>query len=303
MNNIQSNITAIILTFNEEIHIRRCIQKLKDIATHIIIVDCYSLDNTISIAKELGAEIIQHKWPGNQADQFNWVLKNVTITTEWILRLDADEYLSKSLIEEIKVKLPYLPSNIRGISFPRATVFMGKEKKHGIGSKVQIVRLFRNGYAHYEHRIMDEHLLVEGNIVEFNNKFYDHNLNGIDFFITKHLNYSSREAALQLDKKYKLSPSNNKLDVKLGSDVTTVRNNKNIYAHAPLFLRAFLYFIYRYILKFGFLDGLSGFLYDFFQCWWYRNVVDYKIFIAEKVCGNDKEKIGKYIKQVLKVNI
>lgn len=296
------DITAIVLTYNEELHIERCIQNLRNIARRIIIIDSYSTDNTTSVANKNGAEVILHKWPGNQAEQFNWALDNVPINSNWIIRLDADEYLTKELTEEIKHKLPKLDANIAGISLSRTTLFMGRIKKHGVGSNVQIVRLFRTGRARYEQRIMDEHLIIDGSIIKFNNKFVDDNLNGIDFFIIKHLNYASREAAMQLSTKYNLTGNkiSNASD-RQGTSVRQIRHQKTLYNHIPLFLRAVLYFIYRYVVRMGFLDGLSGFLFDFFQGWWYRNLVDAKIWKAERACGNNKGKMLNYIKEVLHV--
>lgn len=296
------DITAIVLTYNEELHIERCIQNLRNIARRIIIIDSYSTDNTTSVANKNGAEVILHKWPGNQAEQFNWALDNVPINSNWIIRLDADEYLTKELTEEIKHKLPKLDANIAGISLSRTILFMGRIKKHGVGSNVQIVRLFRTGRARYEQRIMDEHLIIDGSIIKFNNKFVDDNLNGIDFFIIKHLNYASREAAMQLSAKYNLTGNEkpNTFD-RQGTNVGQIRHQKTLYNRIPLFLRAVLYFIYRYFVRMGFLDGLSGFLFDFFQGWWYRNLVDAKIWKAERACGSNKGKMLNYIKEVLHV--
>lgn len=300
---MSADITAIILTFNEEKHIKRCIQNLQEIASRIIVVDSLSTDNTVVIAKENGAEVVEHAWPGNQAEQFNWTLDNIKINTEWIIRLDADEYLTKKLKSEIKNKLPLLSPEVKGISMSRAIIFMGHLKKHGVGSNVSIVRLFRKGSSHYEHRIMDEHLLVKGLIIKFQNIFIDDNLNGIDFFITKHLQYASREAALQLAQKYNLYLEEQKNLRNTGIDIKHIRTEKHLYTKTPLFIRCFLYFVYRYFFKLGVLDGLSGFLFDFFQGWWYRSLVDMKIWNAEKACAHNKEKIQNYIKEELHVKL
>ncbi|MCM1139819.1 MAG: glycosyltransferase, partial [Muribaculum sp.] len=99
------DITVIILTKDEKLHIRRCLERLYGIAKRVIIVDCHSTDGTQEIARSLGAEIIEHDWPGNQAEQFNWAIDNLHIDTEWILRLDADEYLLPELLDEIKQRL------------------------------------------------------------------------------------------------------------------------------------------------------------------------------------------------------
>lgn len=110
------DITAIILTYNEEIHIRRCLENVKQFAKRIIVVDCYSKDNTCEVAREMGAEVIQHEWPGNQAEQFNWLIDHMPIHTEWILRLDADEYLMPELIDELNEKLPAMDKGVSALS-------------------------------------------------------------------------------------------------------------------------------------------------------------------------------------------
>lgn len=290
------NITAIVLTFNEEIHIRRCLENLKQFSKRIIVVDCYSNDKTCEIAREMGAEVIQHAWPGNQAEQFNWLIDNTPIHTEWILRLDADEYLMPELIEELQEKLPYMDKGVSALSLSLARAFCGKVLHHGIVNGIRIVRIFRTGKARYEKRIMDEHLsILDGKTIELEHQFVDDNRMTIGQFTTKHENYASREAALLLDAEYHLS------DVALlskdhGEEVEKKRAQKAKYAKMPLFWRAFAYFIYRYIVKLGFLDGKEGFLWDFLQGWWYRTLVDAKVFEVKKACGNDKEKIKQYLK-------
>ena len=110
------DITVIILTYNEEIHIRRCLENVNQFATKVYVVDCFSTDQTIHIAQELGAEVIEHKWPGNQAEQFNWAIDHLKIDTEWILRLDADEYLMPELVGELQEKLPNMDEGVSALS-------------------------------------------------------------------------------------------------------------------------------------------------------------------------------------------
>ena len=98
-------VSVIILTYNEEIHIERLLKNIDDWAEEIFIVDSFSTDKTLEIAKKYGCKIFQHKFE-NQAQQFNWVLDNLKIKNEWILRLDADEYLTEELKKEIVEVLP-----------------------------------------------------------------------------------------------------------------------------------------------------------------------------------------------------
>ena len=286
------DLSVIILTYNEEIHIRRCLENVKQFASKVYVVDCFSIDRTAQIAKELGAEVIEHEWPGNQAEQFNWALDNLPITTEWILRLDADEYLLPGLIEELLEKLPVIPESVSALSLSLARAFCGKILHHGIVNNIRIIRIFRKGKARYEKRLMDEHLSVlSGETIDMKNQFVDDNRMPIGLFIDKHNGYATREAALLLDAEYHLTNMDS-LPQDYGREVEKKRTQKARYARMPLFWRAFGYFVYRYIIKLGFLDGKEGFLWDFLQGWWYRTLVDAKVYEIKKACGDDKEKMS-----------
>ena len=131
MNSSLLDITAIILTYNEEIHIRRCMENVNQFAKKVYIVDCFSTDRTVEIARKLGAEVVEHEWPGNQAEQFNWALDTLEINTGWILRLDADEYLLPGLIEELREKLPAISEASRpSLSLARAFLWKDTASRH-----------------------------------------------------------------------------------------------------------------------------------------------------------------------------
>jgi len=289
------DISVIILTFNEEIHIRRCIENVSSIAKEIFVVDSFSTDNTCAIAKSLGAKVYQNKWENNYARQFNWALDNLPLEAKWVLRLDADEYLTEELIEEFKRKFDYLDEDVSGIVLPLRRVFMNRHVKYGIG-KVMLLRAFRLKHARCEARWMDEHIqITDGKVVQFEHEFADHNLNNIGWWTTKHNGYSIREAIDLLDIELGLFEGMNDGKVTLNDQASQKRKLKYSYAKKPLFLRSFVYFVYRYFFKLGFLDGKEGFLWHFLQGWWYRTLVDAKIFEIKKACGDDKDKIKKYI--------
>ena len=297
------DLSVIILTYNEEIHIRRCLENVKQFASKVYVVDCFSIDRTAQIAKELGAEVIEHEWPGNQAEQFNWALDNLPITTEWILRLDADEYLLPGLIEELLEKLPVIPESVSALSLSLARAFCGKILHHGIVNNIRIIRIFRKGKARYEKRLMDEHLSVlSGETIDMKNQFVDDNRMPIGLFIDKHNGYATREAALLLDAEYHLT-NMDFLPQDYGREVEKKRTQKARYARMPLFWRAFGYFVYRYIIKLGFLDGKEGFLWDFLQGWWYRTLVDAKVYEIKKACGDDKEKMRHFLQDKYNITL
>lgn len=300
------DITTIILTYNEELHIRRCLENVCEISKKVFVIDSPSTDRTIEICNEFpNVEVVVHKYPGNQAEQFNWALDNIQIDTEWILRLDADEYITCELKQELALKLPTLGSKVSAVVLPLGRAFMGRILKHGIVNGVSMIRLFRNRKVRYEQRLMDEHLQVlDGDIVTFENKFVDDNRNSLKYFIDKHNNYSSREAVVLLDAELGLIDCTMESETaEYCEDIFVKRLQKQRYAKMPLFWRAFGYFCYRYIVKLGFLDGKEGFCWDFFQGLWYRMLVDAKIYEIKKLCGNDKDAIKKYIRESYNITL
>lgn len=286
--------SVIILTYNEKIHIERCINNAKKFAKEIYLVDCYSEDGTVEMAQSMGAKVFQHPWE-NYSKQFNWALQNLPITTEWIWRMDADEYLSDDLISELHQKLPSLPNNINGFTAPCLRIFMGKYIKHGIIPLI-LLRLFKIKYAICENRYMDEHIqLSEGKIGSLKNPFYDDNLNGLTWWTNKHNGYATREAIDLLLTEYDLLPQESV--VNSGAHSAAIRKKKLKYIKLPLFWRAFAFFILRYIFRLGFLDGKEGFLWHFLQGFWYRTLADAKVYEIKKNHGFDSERIKTFLKE------
>lgn len=291
------DISVIILTYNEEKHIRRCIENVISFAKEVFIIDSFSTDRTIEIAREYDkVKIFQNKWENNYAKQFNWGLKHAPITTEWVLRLDADEYLLSELIQELHEKLPSFVPDITGVLFNRRYIFMDKWIRGGI-YPAKMLRLFRFGKGICERRMMDEHIqLLEGYAVEFKYDMVDENLNNLSWILHKMVNYAIREAVDLLDIEVGLTKVGKfDADKNIGKEAHSKRMMKHKYVHMPLFWRAFAFFCYRYIFRGGFKDGKIGFLFHFMYSWWYRMLVDAKILEIWRACGSDKEKIRKHV--------
>lgn len=291
------DISVIILTYNEEKHIRRCIENVISFAKEVFIIDSFSTDRTIEIAREYDkVKIFQNKWENNYAKQFNWGLKYAPITTEWVLRLDADEYLLPELIQELRENLPSFVPDITGVLFNRRYIFMDKWIRGGI-YPAKMLRLFRFGKGICERRMMDEHIqLLEGYAVEFKYDMVDENLNNLSWILHKMVNYAIREAVDLLDIEMGLTKVGEfDADKNIGKEAHSKRMMKHKYVHMPLFWRAFAFFCYRYIFRGGFKDGKIGFLFHFMYSWWYRMLVDAKILEVRRACGYDKEKIRKHI--------
>ena len=188
-----ANLTIIILTKNEEKNLEKCIVSFRGIAQRIVVVDSYSMDNTVRLAKHLGACVYQHPFETHAA-QFNWALEHTDIQTEWIMKIDADEELTPELANEIEESLSLLPERVNGIILRRRVYFMGRWLKHGGKYPELLLRIFRRGHGMSEMKMMDEHLVVtDGGIVTFHHDFLDKNNKSLEWWISKHNWYSDKE--------------------------------------------------------------------------------------------------------------
>lgn len=296
------NITALIITKNEEIHIERCINNIKKLVSDVLIIDSFSNDNTIEIVKKLNIKFIQNKFI-NHAKQFNFGLSQLSQDTDWVLKIDADEILTSSLIAEIKNKLPQLDKNINGIYIKRHLVFQDTLIKYGRLSPVRLLRLFRFQKGKCDNRWVDEKIKVEGKTVQFKEYIIDQNLKSLSEWIRKHDRYSSAEALNYLLIKY--NPLFNNIEQsQLNFETLSVVSlkSRNLYAKLPLIIRAFIIFSYRYFFCLGFLHGKAGLIYFFLQSLWYRILVDAKILEVEKLIKKNT-KIDLAIKEKLKVEV
>ena len=269
-------ISVIILTHNEELNIGNCLKSVADWANEIIIVDSFSNDKTLEIVKKYTNKIAQRKFI-NQAEQFNWALDNLEIKNDWILRLDADEYLTEELKREIAEVLPGTSSETAGFYIKRRVYFLGRFIKYGGYYPTWLLRLFKKGKARSEERKMDEHLvLLEGKAERLKNDFIDDNKKNLSWWIQKHNNYASREAEELSRKTEELRKHENESGKWPIAGKRWLKDN--FYYRLPLFCRACLYFGYRYFIRLGFLDGKEGLIFHFLQGFWYRFLVDAKIY-------------------------
>lgn len=268
-------LTAVILTRDEELNLPHCLRSIAGWAGQICIVDSHSKDRTAAIAAEFGAEFTEHEFK-NQADQFNWALDNLHINNAWVLRLDADEVMSEELWREIADSITHAPDRLTGFYLRRRMYFLGHWIKHGAYYPTILLRLFRKGKARSEYRAMDEHLvLTEGYAETLVHDFRDENHKELSWWIQKHNDYASREAAAVLAGE---NESSLRADL-FGAQAERRRWIKvHAYSRLPLFTGPFLYFFYRYIIRLGFLDGPEGFIFHFMQGFWYRMLIDAKIF-------------------------
>lgn len=295
-------ISVIILTYNEEKNIEECLKSVYGWADEIFIVDSYSTDRTLEIARKYTNKIFKHPFE-NYAKQFNWALENLPIKNKWVMRLDADEKVSVELKDELMKTLPRIPNDVYGLYVKRKVFFMGKWIKHGGYYPIWLLRIWRTGKGYCEDRWMDEHIkLTVGKTIFLKNDIIDENKKNLHWWIGKHNNYATREAIDILNLKYNLFKYNNVEPKFFGTQEQRKRWLKErFYTKLPLFIRPFLYFAYRYFIKLGFLDGKEGLIWHFLQGFWYRFLVDAKIYEIEKRAKEENVPIEKVIEEFLKI--
>ena len=280
------DLTVLILTKDEEENLPKCIASIGDLASRIVIVDSGSTDKTLAIARRLSEkaeakgitiDIYSHEWEGFSA-QLNWGFAHTDIRTEWIMRMDADEELTGKLREEIRERLPRMGEDVNGIILRRRVYFLGKWLKHGGKYPELLLRIIRRGKGKCEERRMDEHLVItEGRTETFRFDFADRNTKNLSWWTGKHNGYSELETEDFFRREIPAEEG------KLSAQAKRKRRIKfGGYYRLPKFLRAHLYFIYRYYFRLGFLDGKEGKIYTFLQAYWYRFLVDAKIYEKEK---------------------
>lgn len=291
-----NSISAVILTFNEEVHIKRCIDSLLEVVEHIYVMDSFSTDSTLDILSCYENVTVKNNKFINHATQFNHALDEFNIESDWIMRIDADEYIDRELAMFLNENIMKIKPSTSGILVNRYMTFMGKLLTHGGMSSYWILRLWRNGLGRCEQTWMDEHIILSsGQTVKADGKLIDNNLNTLSWWAHKHVEYSTREAIdiiqRELNQQHNIVKGNF-----FASKSERIRFLKNIYNKTPLFSRPFFYFFYRYFLLCGFLDGTRGFLWCIFQGFWYRMMVDAKVFELKSHVRK-----GFNIKEVIKI--
>ena len=266
-------ISVIVLTYNDEEQIEYCLASIANLTDDIVVVDSFSSDQTPEICRARGARFFQHEFT-NQARQVNWALDNIPLKYDWVLRLDSDEILPGRLAEEMRARVGREP--VVGYYMNRRMYWMNRWLKHGRMYPHYILRLFKRGHGRYEQRT-EEHVVLSGDAGYLLHNFLEDNRkNTLDYFTEKHLRTAAGEVAEILSAAKDEDGIAPKL---LGPKVNRTRWLKlRVYNEGPLFIRALLYFLYRYVLCFGFLDGRPGLIFHVLQGFWYRFYIDAKLY-------------------------
>lgn len=294
----EPEITVVMLSFNEAQHIERAIKSVQSFATRICVVDSHSSDKTPELVESLGGEVVQNKWV-NYATQFNFGLKHFAPKSGWVMRLDSDEYVTEELANQIRQTLLQQPDDVTGITIRRRVIFKDKWIRFGGYYPTWLLRFWRAGVAHCENRWMDEHMvLARGKSVRVRLDIVDHNLNDISWWTKKHDAYAEREAVDVLNglhEAFEVDQFSDKSGLSTDAQAQRKRQAKGYYARAPKFLRAWMYFVLRYVVQGGFLDGWRGLQWHTLQGLWYRMLVDVKIEELEAKAASQGKSMREYL--------
>jgi len=275
-------ISAIILTYNEEKNIKDCLESIKGLCDDIFIVDSYSIDNTLEIAKKYSNNITQNQFE-NYSQQRNWAFQNLPIKTEWILNLDADHRVTDQLRDElIDLFSNNIDDGIKGFLVSRRTIFLNKWIKHGGHYPAYHSILFRKNYGHCENKLYDQHFVVDGKTKKLDGDIIDIITDSLSNFILRHNSWAELEAKQIIDNNYSKQSDYHVQPSLSGNPIQRKRFYRQFYYKLPMFIRPTLYFIYRYFIRLGFLDGTQGLIFHFLQGFWFRFLVDAKIYEVSK---------------------
>jgi glycosyltransferase involved in cell wall biosynthesis len=259
-------LSVIIAVRNEAKNLPRCLEALKD-AGEVYVIDSQSTDDTVEIARSHGANVVQFHYQGGWPKKRQWAINTLPLAYDWILLLDADEVLTPELADEIRQAIRN-PA-INGYYILLRTWFLGRVLRFGdVG--LWKLSLFRRGKGRYECRLKDqdasmadmevhEHVVVEGRTAKLRSPLIHHNAESLSRYIQKHDEYSNWESRVLLQ---------GGDDRELPPSLWGTQAQRRRWLKRKLFAipgSAVLLFLYRYVFRLGFLDGVPGLIYCGFQ--------------------------------------
>ncbi len=271
-------VTVIVLTRDEERNLPGCLASVSGWAGQILVVDSGSTDRTREVAAGFGATVVVHAFDSHAA-QWSWALRTLPIVHDWVLAIDADQRVTPALRDEIaRVTAAARGGEPAPVAYyvPRKQIFRGRWIRHGGYYPKYILKLFRRGEAWVDERdLVDHHFYVKGRTGVLRGDLVEDNRNEADLsaWIVKHARYAMLQAREEFSGRW--GEADPAAPARLrGTPDERVRWLKRLWSRCPLYLRPAAYFVYRYVLRAGFLDGREGFVFHLLQGFWYRMLVD-----------------------------
>ncbi|MGQ0737264.1 MAG: glycosyltransferase family 2 protein [Acidobacteriota bacterium] len=269
---VRPGVSVVVLTYNEERNLSACLSSVLPWAAAVFVVDSGSTDRTIAIASRAGAQVVAHPFE-THARQWAWALEHLPIATDWVLGLDADQRVTPALADAIGEATGPGSGGHAGYYVNRRQVFRGRWIRHGGYYPKYLLKLFRRGRVSLDpNELVDHHFEVDGTCGYLSGDLVEDNQNEarIADWIAKHNRYALAMAREERRRILERTPR------KRGIGTADERTGwmKSAWARMPKYWRPLGYFLYRYVIRLGFLDGREGFIFHFMQAYWYRLLVD-----------------------------
>ena len=265
-------VSVLIMTHDEQENIRYALESVLNKFDQIIVADDYSTDRTVAICREYAdVELYYNKFP-SWADQRNWMLNNCAIRNDIVFFLDADEYVDTEFVAELR---HILDSSLQfdAIYVHIRYIFFGSYLKRAYGHP-KIRRIFKRAGLVFVGEGAREYARKDGVACVMKCPCIHHDRKPIATWIEKHVSNAEREAIAYIKREC--------VDYSYISTLpwllrTKIWIRRTIWNRLPLLVRPCLYFVYRYIVQLGILDGRAGFIYCFLHALWYQSLIDIKI--------------------------
>ena len=247
-----------IITYNERLNLPACLQALRGWTRRVFVVDSGSTDGTQQIARDHGAEVVEHEWPGYAA-QKNWALENLPLEAGWTLIVDADEIVTPRLWERITAIVNAAPGAVaeNGFFINRLTYFLGEAIHHCGYYPSWNLRLFKRAAGRYEDRLVHEHVIIPDPVGYIDEPMLHHDRRGLEHFYAKHNRYSTLEAQQLFNEAH--DPELRERDRANVSADTRRRRWLKRHVTGWMPLPALWRFLYMYCFRLGVLDGRVGY--------------------------------------------
>jgi glycosyltransferase involved in cell wall biosynthesis len=273
-------VSVIILTYNEEANIRACLESIQSLTEEVFLVDSFSTDKTLEIAREYTEHIFQNPW-SNYARQRQWALEHLPFKHDWIFFLDADERFTKPVINEITqvVNNEMQQPHYGGYYVPRKFLFLGRQIRYGgCQGGLKELRLCNRHHLSIGERAGHEVYVSNKEVSSLKEPFIHEDQKPLSAWIDRHNRYSNSRAAhlwnLQNEPAEQMQALSFSVDRKL---YLKEKFRQKVWHKLPLGMRPALSFIIQYVFRFGFLDGIAGFIYHFLHAFWYPLLIDAKV--------------------------
>ncbi|MFC1630633.1 glycosyltransferase family 2 protein [Pseudomonadota bacterium] len=268
MDNINDNnpVSVMIFTLNEELHLPVCLDYLKW-CDDVIVIDSFSTDGTQVIAEEFGARFFQHAFEGF-GSQRNWALDNIAIKYDWVLILDADEKVPPELADELCAIARDELTNVGAWRMRRRFYMWGRWLRYSSLYPNWVIRFIHKDKVRYINRGHAETQEVQGETQDLQNDLIDENLKGLDEWFERQNGYSTKDAEYELQQ---LGDSLQAGQLFSGDPLIRHAALKRVAWRMPF--RAFIYFMYSYFFRLGFLDGKDGLIFCMMKALYQQMIV------------------------------